>query len=368
MTEMRVPLVDLGAQYRTIRAEIDAAIQRVIDSTRFILGPEVGDFERTFSAYVGAAETVGVASGTAALELALRACGVGPGDEVITTAHTFIATVEPIVKVGAVPVLVDIEADSFNIDPECVERAITARTRAIVPVHLYGRPAEMGALCDIARRHRLRVIEDAAQAHGATYNGRVCGSLGDLACFSFFPGKNLGAYGDAGAVTGSDPELTATVRLLRDHGRVSKYEHEVMGQGERLDALQAAILAVKMTHLADWTAARRRVAERYDRLLAGTPAITPTAPVNGASVYHLYVIRVPRRDEVLRHLRAAGVEAGVHYPVPVHRQEAYRKLGLPIPTLPETDRAAAEVLSLPIYPEIRDDQIDFVVERLRELL
>ena len=272
---MNVPLVDLKAQYRSIKPEIDAAIQRVVDNTSFILGDEVRSFEAAFAAHVGTSGAVGVASGTAAIQLALQACGVGRGDEVITTAHTFIATAEPIVQLGATPIFVDIEPETFNIDPHRVEDAITPRTRAILPVHLYGRPAAMTELMEIAARRGLVVIEDAAQAHGARSRGRGCGSIGAMGCFSFYPGKNLGAYGDGGAVTSDDPELLARVRKLRDHGRTSKYEHDEIGYGERLDALQAAVLGAKLAHLTEWTELRRRHARRYSELLADAASRPP---------------------------------------------------------------------------------------------
>ena len=359
---MNIPLVDLAAQYRTIKPEIDTAIQRVLDHTGFILGEEVRSFEQAFASYVGAEAAVGVASGTAALHLALQACGVGPGDEVITTAHTFIATAEPISNLGATPVFADIDPETFNLDPGQVEAAITPRTKAILPVHLYGRPAPMDDLLEIARRHGLRVIEDAAQAHGARYRGRPIGSIADLACFSFYPGKNLGAYGDGGAVSGNDAELIARVRKLRDHGRSTKYEHDEIGYGERLDALQAAILGAKLPHLDDWTEARRAHARRYSSLLAETDVTTPAEDPADRHVFHLYVVRSTRRDALLQHLKGAGVGAGVHYPVPLHRQPAYVARGAGDVSLPHTERAAREVLSLPLYPELTGGQIETVAD------
>ena len=361
---MNVPLVDLKAQYRSIKPEIDAAIQRVLDSTAFILGDEVKAFETAFAAHIGANGAVGVASGTSALQLALRACGVGRGDEVITTAHTFIATAEPIALLGAIPVFVDIDPATFNIDPQRVEDAITPRTKAIVPVHLYGRPADMTGLMEIGARHGVVVIEDAAQAHGARSREQGCGTIGSMGCFSFYPGKNLGAYGDAGAVTSNDPDLLARIRKLRDHGRTSKYEHDEIGYGERIDALQAAVLGVKLTHLADWTEARRRHARRYSELLAGSEVTTPAEDPRDQHVFHLYVIRSKQRDGLLRHLIDAGVGAGIHYPIPLHRQPAFRDLG-PV-SLPHTERAAGQILSLPLFPELSDDQIGFVADQVRQ--
>jgi dTDP-4-amino-4,6-dideoxygalactose transaminase len=362
---MKVPLVDLKAQHETIQADIAIAIQRVLDTTSFILGEEVETFERSFAAYVQAGAAVGVASGTAAIHLALQACGVVPGDEVITSAHTFIATAEPITHLGATPVFADIDPRSFTIDPDQVESLITARTRVILPVHLYGHPAPMTELREIADRHGLRLVEDAAQAHGAEYQGARCGSLGDLACFSFYPGKNLGAYGDAGAITGNDFALTEHVRRLRDHGRTSKYEHEEVGYGERLDALQAAILSVKLRHLEDWVLARRHAAERLSELLHGSDVELPSEAPGVRHAYHLYVIRTGRRDALLAHLRERDIGAGVHYPIPLHRQPAYAS-GARAGTMVETEAAAAEVLSLPLYPEITEAQLEHVAGAVRE--
>jgi dTDP-4-amino-4,6-dideoxygalactose transaminase len=363
---MNIPLVDLKAQYAGIKSEIDAAIQHVLDNTSFILGKNVDDFEGSLARYVGAEGAVGVASGTAALHLALLACGVGPGDEVITTAHTFIATAEPVSHIGARPVFVDIDPRTYNLDSNLVEAAISSRTRAILPVHLYGQPAEMDALLDIAQRHNLWLIEDAAQAHGAEFDGQRCGSIGHLACFSFYPGKNLGAYGDGGAVTGNDETLLARVRKLRNHGRSTKYEHEEIGYGERLDALQAAILSVKLRHLETWTVARRAHARRYAELLADCEVVTPYEEPNVRHVYHLYVIRTPRRDAMLAHLKAKGIGAGVHYPIPLHRQPAYLSEGYGDVHLPVTEQVAAEVLSLPMYAELTGDQIAYVAEAVKE--
>jgi dTDP-4-amino-4,6-dideoxygalactose transaminase len=364
---MRIPLVDLKAQYVSIKSEIDAAIQRVVDNTSFILGKEVTDFEEAFASYVGAKGAIGMASGTAALHLALLACGVGLGDEVITTAHTFIATAEAISHTGARPVFVDIDPQTYNIDPKQVEDAITPRTKAILPVHLYGQPASMESLLDIAQRHNLWLIEDAAQAHGAEYKGQRCGSIGHLACFSFYPGKNLGAYGDAGAVTGNDEALLAKVRKLRDHGRTSKYEHDEIGFGERLDALQAAVLGAKLPHLEGWIEARRAHARLYNELLADCDVVTPYESPEVRHVYHLYVIRTPRRDMMLAHLKSQGIAAGVHYPIPLHWQPAYLKQGYGDVSLPITERVASEVVSLPMYPELSDEQIAYVVQAVKEL-
>ncbi len=364
----QIPFVDLKVQYAAIKPEIDAAIQRVLNHTGFILGQEVSDFEQVFAQYVGVKGAVGVASGTAALQLALLACGVGPGDEVITTAHTFMATAEAISQTGARPVFVDIDPGTYNIDSNMVEAAITSRTRAIVPVHLYGQAAEMDALCDIAQRRHLWVIEDAAQAHGAEYKERRCGSIGHLACFSFYPSKNLGAYGDAGAVTGNDATLLAKVRKLRDHGRTAKYEHDEIGYGERLDALQAAVLCTKLPHLEAWTEARRAHARLYTKLLTGYDLVTPYESPSGRHVYHLYVIRTPRRDELQTYLNRYGIGTGIHYPVPLHLQPAYAAHGYNNVRLPVAEQAASEVLSLPLYAELTDNQIEQVVGLVKECL
>ena len=361
---MNIPLVDLRAQYATIKPEVDAAIQRVLDNTSFILGDEVKTFEASFAAHIGSSGAVGVASGTAAIQLALQACGVGPGDEVITSAHTFIATAEPIVTLGATPVFVDIDPATFNLDPDLVEEAITPRTKVILPVHLYGRPAPMGDLMAIAQRRGLVVIEDAAQAHGACWHAQAVGTIGAMACFSFYPGKNLGAYGDAGAVTSNDPDLLARVRKLRDHGRTSKYEHDEVGYGERIDALQAAILGAKLPHLTAWTDARRRHARRYTELLTRADVTPPAEDPQDEHVFHLYVIRSGRRDALLAALQKAGVGAGIHYPIPLHRQPAFRDLS-PV-SLPHTETAATEILSLPLYPELRAEQIDYVADQVRQ--
>jgi len=308
-----------------------------------------------------------VSSGTAAVHLALLAAGVGPGDDVITTAHTFIATAEAISHTGATPVFVDIDSQTYNIDPNRVEDAITPRTRALVPVHLYGQPAQMGPLREIANRHSLLLIEDAAQAVGAEYQGTRCGAIGDLACFSFYPGKNLGAYGDAGAVSGNDELLLAKVAKLRDHGRTTKYEHDEIGYGERLDGLQAAILLAKLPHLEDWTEARRSHARLYNELLADCDVQTPFESPDVRHAYHLYVIRTSRRTAMLEHLQSKGIGAGIHYPIPLHRQPAYVKQGHGKLSLPVTERVTGEILSLPMYPELTREQIEYVTSAVREV-
>lgn len=368
MHQDSIPLVDLKAQYETIRGEVDPAIQRVLTSTAFILGPDVRQFEEAFAAFCGARHCVGVSSGTAALELALRGMGVCAGDEVITVAHTFIATAEAISALGAQPVFVDIDPHSYTMAPDALERAINQATRAIIPVHIYGQPANMSAINEIASAYHLVVVEDAAQAHGATWQGGCAGALSDAACFSFYPGKNLGAYGDAGAVTTDDAGLAEQVRLLRNHGRRAKYLHEQVGFGERLDTLQAAVLAAKLPHLQQWTDDRRRLAQRYNQLLADCDLILPHVAADANPVWHLYVIRTPQRDRLLEHLRQHDVEAGVHYPVPLHLQPAYAFLGYQRGDLPVTEAVADTCLSLPIYPEMSDAQQDRVVGLVQDFL
>lgn len=369
---MSVPLVDLRAQYRAIESEITAAITGVLESTRFIGGPELVGFESEFAAFCGAEHCVGLSSGTAALKLALAACGVGPGDEVITTTHTFVATAEAICHVGARPVLVDVDAKTRTLDPGQVVRAITGRTRAVIPVHLYGHPADLDALLDVCARYQLKLIEDAAQAHGALYNGRRVGAIGDAGCFSFYPGKNLGAYGDAGAVVTRDPEVASRVAMLADHGRVrgSKYEHAAVGDNLRLDALQAAILRVKLRHLDQWNEQRRSIAARYDARLKGAGLAGPERAPWAVPVYHLYVVEVPApaRGIVQRELSAAGIATGLHYPLPIHLQPAFGHLGYRAGVFPEAERLAGTVLSLPMYPELTETTVDEVACRLAEAL
>lgn len=364
----KIPLVDLHAQYESIKPEIDAAIQRTIDRTAFILGPEAKQFEDRFAEFCGVKHAIGLDSGTAALHLALIALNIGAGDEVITTAHTFVATSEPISLVGARPVFVDIDPRTYNMDPHQLEAAITPRTKAIIPVHLYGQPAEMDLILDIARKHNIPVIEDAAQAHGATYRDRKIGTLATMACFSFYPGKNLGAYGDAGALTTNDDDLNKKIRMLRDHGRTTKYEHEITGYGYRLDGIQGAILDAKLKHLPDWNAARRSHADYYTELLSNVDdsIVTPYEPSHLKSVYHLYVIRTRKRDELLQYLKTQDIEAGIHYPVPLHMQPVYKNLGYHPGDFPQTEQASREILSLPLYPELSHAQMEHVVETMRQ--
>ena len=364
---MGIPLVDLKAQYRAIKPEIDAAVERIFENTSFVLGPEVASFEDEFATYCGSEHAVGVSSGTAALGLALMACGVGPGHEVITTPATFIATAAAVSHVGATPVFVDIDPRTYNLDPTQLEAAITPRTRAILPVHLYGQPADMDPIMALADAHNLRVIEDACQAVGAAYGGRPAGSLGHVGCFSFYPSKNLGAAGDGGMLVTDDEEIADKVRKMRDHGRTSHYGHSLIGYTYRLDALQAGVLSVKLKHLDAWNASRRESARVYNRLLAGADLVTPYEPANCQAVYHIYAVLTANRDEVLEALRAKGIGASVHYPLPVHLQPAYAHLGLTKGRYPVAESMAEHTLSLPIYPELRLDQQEQVVAALLEI-
>lgn len=361
---IEIPFGDLGRQHAAIRHEIDAAIAEVIADAAFIQGPHVAGFERAFAERLGVAHCVGCSSGTSALVLALEALGVGPGDEVITVAQTFFATAEAIFKVGATPVFVEIDADTHTMDPAAAEAAVTPRTRALLPVHIYGGPCDMDALAAIARRHRLKLIEDAAQAHLAEYRGRMVGALGDAACFSFYPGKNLGALGDAGAVTTGDAAAAARMRTMRDHGRTGKYSHGAIGDNHRMDGIQGAVLAVKLRHLDAWTAARRRIAARYAERLAAIGARMVPAVPGARPVHHLMVVELSEgidRDRVRAAMAERGVATGVHYPIPCHLQPA---LGGAPGSLPVTERVAERILSLPIFAEIADAEIDAVCAAL----
>ncbi len=363
---MSIPLNDLKAEYASIKPEIDAAMQRVVNNTSFILGKEVAEFEKNFAAFCRVQHCVGTDSGTAALHLALLILGLKAGDEVITTTHTFVATAEVISVIGAKPVFVDMDPRTYNLDPERLERAITPRTRAIIPVHLYGQPADMDPILEIAHRHHLPVIEDAAQAHGAEYRGRRAGTFGDIACFSFYPGKNLGAYGDGGALVTDNAEYAARARMLRDHGRTDKYAHQIVGYGYRLDALQAAVLGAKLPHLDAWNSRRREVAHCYDEMLAGSGVVTPYVPPHVQPVFHIYCIRHKNRDGLRAHLKARGIDTGIHYPIPLHLQPVYQSLGYKIGDFPEAEKAANEILSLPIYPALTDAQMHQIVEAIKE--
>jgi dTDP-4-amino-4,6-dideoxygalactose transaminase len=365
---MRVPFDALERQYSKIADELDRAIKGVLSSGRYILGENVAKFEEEFARYCGTKHAVGISSGTAALHLALLACGVGPGDEVITAANTYIATIFAISYVGAKPVLVDIDPESYTLDVAQVERAITERTRAIIPVHLYGQCADMDPILELAKSHKLRVIEDAAQAHGAEYKGRKAGSLGDLGCFSFYPSKNLGACGDGGAVVTNDEELYQKLRIYRYMGQPRKHLHMVIGYQERLDELQAAILRVKLRYLDRWNEERRRLAALYNQLLADTEVLLPKEQPYGRHVYHLYVIRVRRRDAVKARLAEAGIETQIHYPTPAHLQPAYADLGYGKGSFPITERYSGEILSLPLYPELKEEEVREIARELKRAL
>jgi len=356
----KIPLVDLQQQYREHRADFLRVIDEVCASASFIQGPHLKRFEASFVGRIGATHGIGCSSGTSALSLILEAMGIGRGDEVITVANSFFATAEAICNVGAVPVFVDVDAVTYTIDPQAAAAAVTPRTRAVLAVHLYGTPCDMGALSALCQRHGLALIEDAAQAHLATYRGAYAGTLGDAAGFSFYPGKNLGAFGDAGFVTARDDAMAQRVRKLRDHGRSSKYEHDVIGYNHRMDALQAAVLQVKLDYLDEWTAARRRHAAAYDTRIAAAGFQVMQAPEEAEGSYHLYVVQVSNRAEVQAVLADAGIATGIHYPVPLHRQPALAHLGIPEGALPVTERQAQRVLSLPLYPEMTSEQRDRV--------
>jgi dTDP-4-amino-4,6-dideoxygalactose transaminase len=349
-----------------LEQEIAPALQGVMREASFIMGPALGEFERHFAAYCGARECVGVASGCDALLWAVMACGIGPGDEVITVANTYIATALAITFAGAKPVLVDCLEDSYEIDPDAVRRAVTKRTKAILPVHLYGQAADMDRILAIAREHKLKVIEDAAQAHGATYQGKPCGSMGDVGCFSFYPGKNLGAYGDGGAVVTNDPETAAKIRMYRNYGQSEKYVHDSFGWNSRLDSLQAAVLNVKLKHLDQWNAARHRHAEAYGKGLAGLPIRLPAEMPGNRHIYHLFIVRLKRRDELMNFLKERQIYCGLHYPIPIHLQKAYAGLGYRPGAFPRTEAIAKEILSLPMFPELADEQIAYVCQCIRE--
>lgn len=364
-----VPMLDLGAQYRSIRQEINAAIERVLISQHFILGPEVKALEKEVAQYCGRKFGVGVGSGTDALTLALCACGIGPGDEVIVPSFTFIATADCVSLLGATPVFVDIEPQTFCMDPAQVAGKISDRTKAIIPVHLYGQMADMDPILKLARARNLVVIEDTAQAIGATYKGRKAASLGDVGCLSFFPSKNLGGYGDGGMVVTDSEEIEKQLRSLRAHGTTKKYFSVRQGWNSRLDELQAAILRVKLGHLDEWSGTRRSRAAYYDRLLQGIPGVErPKTAQNREHVFHQYTVRVARRDAVSKELAERGIPSTVYYPVPIHLQPIYDSLGYKQGDLPETERASHEVLSLPVYPELTDLQIESVVASLADVV
>jgi len=362
-----IPFLDLKAQYRTIKSDIDAAVHKILDSGQYVLGEEVELFEREFAAFHAADHGVAVNTGTSALHLALLAAGVGDGDEVITVPFTFVATVAAIRYTGARPVFVDVDPVSFTMDVTQIESKITPRTKAIVPVHLYGHPADMDPILEIAARHGLTVIEDACQAHGAIYKNRPVGALGHAGCFSFYPGKNLGAYGEGGMVTTNDAGMQKTMRMLRDWGQEKKYYHVLKGFNYRMEGFQGAILRVKLRHLAAWSEARRERATAYDRLLAGNELVqAPAAPANGKHVYHVYAVRTNDRAGLMRTLQANGIGTGIHYPIPVHLQEAHADLGYKKGDFPESERAADQVLSLPMFPELAITDVEVVAAAITQ--
>lgn len=365
-TAVRVPLLDLGEQHRKLAQGIGAAVARVFADSAFILGREVEAFEREFGSYLGA-EAVGVGSGLDALRLALMALGVGPGDDVVLPANTYIATALAVSACGARPVLVDVREDDFGIDPERLAKAITPRTKAVIPVHLYGQPCDMAGVAEVAARAGVFVVEDASQAHGATWRGRRCGTIGDAGCFSFFPSKNLGAAGDGGMVVTRRPELARRIRMLRDYGQAEKDQHVVQGLNSRLDGLQAAFLRVKLPHLDEWNRRRAAHAATYGTALRDLADIRlPALAVWPEHVYHQYVIRVTDRERLLKHASERGVQMGIHYPVPIHLQAAYASLGYRPGDFPVTERLAREILSLPMYPELAPDQVGHVVSVVAE--
>jgi dTDP-4-amino-4,6-dideoxygalactose transaminase len=361
---MKIPFVDLKALHEPIRADLSAAIDRVMRNCSFIQGAEVKAFEDAFAQYVGARHCVAVNSGTAALHLALLALGIGPGDEVITVPHTFIATSEAISAVGAHPVFVDVDPVSYTMDPKKVEAAITSRTKALLPVHLYGNVADMDALLAIAKRHNLTLVEDACQAHGARYKDRMAGSMGAAGCFSFYPGKNLGACGEGGAMVTNDDAVAHKVRMLREHGSIKKYEHSFPGYNFRMEGLQGAVLAVKLPHLDGWNDRRRAIAKRYDERLANSGIVLPAEESYARHVYHLYVIQAEDREALRDYLAQRGIETGLHYPIPLHQSEAYASLGYRTGDFPVTEKLAQRIVSLPMYPDMSLEAADYVADAI----
>ncbi len=358
-------MVDVVGQYQKIKSDVDAAVHRIIDSGQFILGKEVGELECQIAGYLGAKYAVGCASGTDALQIALMALGIGSGDEVITTPFTFVATTETIVLLGAKPVYVDIDPKTYNIDSACIEAAITPRTKAILPVHLYGQAANMEPIMEIAQKHGLKVIEDSAQALGASYKGRKVCTFGDVSCISFFPSKNLGAFGDAGMVVCNDPALNERLRMIVVHGSKVKYHHEILGVNSRLDTLQAAILKVKLRHLENWNTARRRFAARYDELLAGAPVTVPFVSPVCTHIFHQYTVRAPRRDALANHLKEKGIPHAIYYPIPLHLQKAFAVAGNRKGDFPITEQACDEVLSLPMHTELTEEQQVYMTDTIK---
>jgi dTDP-4-amino-4,6-dideoxygalactose transaminase len=363
---MKVPFLDLRQQYWSIKDEVSAGVQQVMDSCRFVLGENVNSFEKEFASFCGTEYAVGVANGTDALRLALLACGIGKGDEVITAPNTFIATTEAISQTGAKIVFVDINSSTYNIDVFRIEGAINEKTKAIVPVHLFGQPADMNPIMKIARKYNLKVIEDACQAHGAEYKGKKVGSIGDAGCFSFYPSKNLAAFGDGGLVVSNGNKIAYKMKMLRDHGQIKKYEHLLEGYNSRLDEMQAAILRVKLKRLDEWNKLRRKNASIYNDLLEDVDEVVmPSEAEYAKHVYHLYVIRTHRRDELQDWLKSKGVGTGLHYPIPVHLQKAYEYLGYKEGDFPVTEDCAKQILSLPMFPELTQKEIEKVVTEIK---
>jgi dTDP-4-amino-4,6-dideoxygalactose transaminase len=358
----KIPYLDLPAQIKGVRAEIDAALARSLDNCTFCLGPDVAQFEKDFAQFCGAQHALGFNSGTSALHVALRLLNVGPGDEVITTPYTFIATSWAISYCGAKPVYVDIEDSTFNLNPKLIEKAITPKTKAVLPVHLYGQPFDVDSISEICRKHKLPLVEDACQAVGAKYKGKTVGALGDISCFSFYPGKNLGACGEGGALVTNNTAFAARARSLREHGSTVRYYHDEIGYNYRMEGIQGAVLGVKLPHLQKWNSERRRVAKRYTELLADTPLQLPLEADYAESAWHLYVVRHPQRDKLKEHLDTNGVGCALHYPLPLHLQKCYAGLGHKPGDFPLAEKAARECLSLPIYPELADTQIQRVAE------
>ncbi len=362
---MKVPFVDLKAQYDSIRYEVAAAIQRVLESTAFAAGPFVAQFEKEFAAFCGTTYATCVGSGTSALWLALLACGVGPGDEVITVPNTFIATAEAISQTGARPVFVDIDEETYLMKPELLEAAITLRTKAVIPVHLYGQVADMDPIVECAKAHGLYVIEDACQAHGATYKGKRAGSIGDAGCFSFYPGKNLGAYGEGGAVITDNQQIAQRIAILKDHGQSEKYYHAVVGWNDRMDGIQGAVLSVKLKYLEEWNAARRGNARLYRDLLSAVDGVrVPKESPYGEHIYHVYAVKARDRGGLMKHLASSEVFCNIHYPVPIHLQEAYRFLGLGRGSYPVAERCCDDIVSLPMFAELTPEQVRYVADRV----
>jgi dTDP-4-amino-4,6-dideoxygalactose transaminase len=363
---MQVNFVDLKAQYLTIKPEIDRAIEGVITNTAFVLGKAVEEFEKKFASYCETKHCLGVNSGTSALIMTLQALGIGEGDEVITTPNTFIATAEAISQVGAKPVFVDIQENSYNIDPTKLEKAITQKTKAIIPVHLYGQTADMDPILKVAEKNKIPVIEDACQSHGALYNGKKAGSLALAGCFSFYPGKNLGAYGEGGAVTTNSDEIAQKIKMLRDHGSAKKFYHEYIGNNCRLEGIQGAVLSVKLNHLDDWNEKRKNNADLYRKYLKGTGVVTPEEMPYAKHVYHVFCIRVKEREKLIDFLKQKGIFTNIHYPIPIHLQNAYGFLGYKKGSFPVTERVVDEILSLPMFAELTEEQIKYTADSIKE--